>query len=144
MDKNNNMSIKHRLFCQAMIDHGGNATRAYKAVYDMDGTMTDNVAGAAAARLLRKVSVEDYMEEIMAENDIKSTVTLEKMVYDLEKMKNQALMDGKYAAYVAATQQIAKMLGFNAAEKQEVTVSGYNITFGNSDEEDTVDEPVED
>ena len=39
-----------------------NGTQAYKVAYDKTGKMTDKVAGAAAARLLGKVKVQEALK----------------------------------------------------------------------------------
>jgi phage terminase small subunit len=54
------LTEKNKIFCREYI-FDWNGTRSYKAAY---GDMTDEVAKAAASRLLTKVNVTDYLELI--------------------------------------------------------------------------------
>ena len=69
-------------FVQAYVSRGMNGTKAYRAVYP--SIKSDDVAGAAAARLLGNVRVQARIAEIMRAGAERAEVTVEQVVRELK------------------------------------------------------------
>ena len=76
------LSPKHEAFVQAYVSRGMNGTKAYRAVYP--SIKSDDVAGAAAARLLGNVKVQARIAEIMRAGAERAEVTVEQVVRELK------------------------------------------------------------
>ena len=76
------LSPKHEAFVQAYVSRGMNGTKAYRAVYP--SIKSDDVAGAAAARLLGNVRVQARIAEIMRAGAERAEVTVEQVVRELK------------------------------------------------------------
>jgi phage terminase small subunit len=76
------LSPKHEAFVQAYVSREMNGTKAYRAVYP--GIKSDDVAGAAAARLLGNVRVQARIAEIMRAGAERAEVTVEQVVRELK------------------------------------------------------------
>lgn len=74
------MTEKQRIFAdEYLIDL--NATRAYRVAYP--SVKKDDVAAAAAARLLRNVKVADYIEKRMQERQERTEITQDRVLEEL-------------------------------------------------------------
>ena len=76
------LSPKHEAFVQAYVSRGMNGTKAYRAVYP--SIKSDDVAGAAAARLLGNVKVQARIAEIMRAGAERAEVTVEQVLRELK------------------------------------------------------------
>ena len=76
------LSPRHEAFVQAYVSRGMNGTKAYRAVYP--SIKSDDVAGAAAARLLGNVRVQARIAEIMRAGAERAEVTVEQVVRELK------------------------------------------------------------
>jgi len=76
------LSPKHEAFVQAYVSRGMNGTKAYRAVYP--SIKSDDVAGAATARLLGNVRVQARIAEIMRAGAERAEVTVEQVVRELK------------------------------------------------------------
>ena len=76
------LSPKHEAFVQAYVSRGMNGTKAYRAGYP--SIKSDDVAGAAAARLLGNVRVQARIAEIMRAGAERAEVTVEQVVRELK------------------------------------------------------------
>ena len=76
------LSPKHEAFVQAYVSSGMNGTKAYREVYP--SIKSDDVAGAAAARLLGNVRVQARIAEIMRAGAERAEVTVEQVVRELK------------------------------------------------------------
>ena len=75
------LSPKHEAFVQAYVSRGMNGTKAYRAAYP--GCKSDEVARAAAARLLANVSIRARVEEILAAGAERAEITVEQVLREL-------------------------------------------------------------
>src|SRR6266403_257987 len=76
------LSPKHEAFVQAYVSRGMNGTKAYRTVYP--SIKSDDVAGAAAARLLGNVRVQARIAEIVRAGAERAEVTVEQVVRELK------------------------------------------------------------
>jgi len=82
----NKLKGKHELFCQTYIAMKMNGTKAYMKVYGVK----ENVARAAAARLLARVNIKQRIEELQVKVLKKVGLIAEDIA---EELKNHAYFD---------------------------------------------------
>jgi phage terminase small subunit len=112
------LSIKHKSFCDEYLSNGLNATRAYKSVYGAD----DKVCESSGARLLRNGKVSQYINEQQEKTSERLQISKEELIQDLVRIKNSNL-ETRPTTSMKAIEIINKMLGLNAAEKTDITIS---------------------
>jgi phage terminase small subunit len=88
------MKIKHELFCQALIEHNGNATKAYQQVYGCKGES----AAVSGCRLLRNVKVRQHLCELLHPDDSAISELVESLKDGVKATK--PLKAGKRIIYV--------------------------------------------
>lgn len=139
------MTEKQKLFCEEYLANGLNATQAYLKVYK--NVKSTDVAGAAAARLLGNVSVNDYINVALAKIHDEKTMDAKEVMERLtaigrEETTDQLLtMDGDIKEVKSKTQDriralelIGKAYGM-FKDKVEMEVS-TPVFSGESDLED--------
>jgi phage terminase small subunit len=76
-------------------------------------------------QLLQKTSVKAEIERLQSETSKKLEVTKESLINDLLTIKDLCLTNPRVTHNsIKAIEVISKMLGFNAAEKQDISLSG--------------------
>ena len=140
------MTEKQKIFAdEYIIDL--NATRAYKAAYP--SVKKDNVASAAASRMLRNVNVKTYIDEqlekLKSERVADQQEVLEFLTSVMRGKKTEPLLvldgEGKQKVVdaippVQARTKAAELLGKRYrlfTDKQEVEVQG-TVVFANEDD----------
>ena len=140
------MTEKQKIFAdEYIIDL--NATRAYKAAYP--SVKKDNVASAAASRMLRNVNVKTYIDEqlekLKSERVADQQEVMEYLTAVMRGKKTEPLLvldgEGKQKVVdaippVQARTKAAELLGKRYrlfTDKQEVEVQG-TVVFANEDE----------
>ena len=113
-----NLSAKHKAFCDEYLANGMNATQAYKSIYKV----TDKVAGTSGPRLMENVGIKQYLQEQRQMIAKQLNITKEELLLDLQEIKNsnKGIRDG---IAMKAIEIINKMSGFDAAIKQDITIS---------------------
>ena len=109
-----------------------NATQAaIKAGY------SKKTAKSQGQRLLTNVDIASAIKKVQDKISAKLDITREELLNDLRIIKN-AHKDGEGFPPHAlkAIEIINKMLGFNAADKQEITLKGEQPLFGDDEDED--------
>lgn len=108
------MTEKQKQFCDEYLANGLNATQAYLAVYK--NVKSTDVAGAAAARLLGNVSVNDYINVALAKIHDEKTMDAKEVMERLtaigrEQTTDQLLtMDGDIKEVKSKTQDRIRAL----------------------------------
>lgn len=108
------MTDKQKLFCDEYLSNGMNATQAYLKVYK--NVRSEDVAGAAAARLLGNVSVREYLDVALAKIHDEKTMDAKEVMERLtaigrEETTDQLLtMDGDIKEVKSKTQDRIKAL----------------------------------
>lgn len=86
---------------------------------------SEKTAYAIGEENLRKPVIKAEIERLQAETSIKLQVTKETLINDLLTIKDLCLTNPRVTHNsIKAIEVISKMLGFNAAEKQEVSLTG--------------------
>jgi phage terminase small subunit len=124
------LSIKHKAFCDEYLSNGLNATQAYKSVYKTN----DKVSEASASRLLLNVKVKEYIQQQQEKTAKRLEIKKEDLIQDLLTIKENNMEDAPPFA-IKAIEVINKMLGFNASEKQEITITEQPLFLDDDTEE---------
>jgi phage terminase small subunit len=125
-----NLSAKHKAFCDEYLSNGLNATQAYKSVYKV----SDSVAGPSGDRLLKNAKIESYLQQQQEKTAKRLEIRKEDLIQDLLTIKQNNMEDAPPFA-IKAIEVINKMLGFNASEKQEITISEQPLFTDDDTEE---------
>ena len=107
------LSPKHEAFVQAYVSRGMNGTKAYRAVYP--SIKSDDVAGAAAARLLGNVRVQARIAEIMGAGAERAEVTVEQVVRELKLI---GFSDIRKVVPVSSSSDSDTAIGTSASARQ--------------------------
>jgi phage terminase small subunit len=124
------MTPKQQLFCDYYLSNGLNATQAYKDAYKIGD---DNKAAVSGSRLLRNVNVMEYLSKQQEKTAKRLQVKKEDLIQDLIDIKENNKEQAPPFA-IKAIEVINKMLGFNEAEKQDITITEQPLFL---DDEDT-------
>jgi phage terminase small subunit len=120
------LNDKQKKFCEEWLFEY-NATKAYRAAYP--DCKTDNSAAVNASKLLRNAKIKDYIEEL--KENIGELAGLSKLGV-LEELKKVILEENKESVAtrdkLKALEVVNKMLGYNAAEKQDITTKNSILT----------------
>ena len=115
------MTDKQKRFAdEYLID--SNATRAYIAA-----GFSANKANTNASKLLQNTTVAEYIKAEQNKTSQRLEITREDLIQDLVDIKNSQKEDFPQTA-IKAIEVIAKMLGLNEPEKQDITSNGNQIT----------------
>jgi len=124
------MTPKQQLFCDYYLSNGLNATQAYKDAYKIGD---DNKAAVSGSRLLRNVNVMEYLSKQQEKTAKRLQIKKEDLIQDLIEIKDNNKEQAPPFA-IKAIEVINKMLGFNEAEKQDITITEQPLFL---DDEDT-------
>ena len=124
------LSDKHKAFCDEYLSNNLNATQAYKSVYGV----SDKVAGASGPRLLENVRIKEYIQKQQEKTAKRLEIKKEDLIQDLLTIKENNMEDAPPFA-IKAIEVINKMLGFNASEKQEITITEQPLFLDDDTEE---------
>lgn len=116
------LSPKHKLFCEQYLSNGMNATQAYKSVYGV----SDKVAGSSAPRLLENDRIQEYLQQERQKTSDKLEITREFLIKEYLELIESAKTDENFidrGNWNKSLAQLAKLLGLDAAIKQEITIS---------------------
>jgi phage terminase small subunit len=154
----NKLTIKQEKFCQEYIVTG-NATEAFRRSYDASN-MKDETITVKASQMLKKDNISIRVKELKGELEKKFEITKEKLgnilmnrVLLFEELQELAAKPqltpqeyDKFTRLMAilkasdankSIDQLSKMFGFNAPEKQEVEhkgLEGFQINIKKKDD----------
>lgn len=120
------LNKKYQAVADEYMINGFRAGPAYSTVYK---TCSPETAETEGPRVIRLPQVQAYIESIQAENRKKYEVTKEELI---EVTKRIMLTQEKvYApASLKAVEILAKLFGYNAAEKHDVNLNTEQPLFG--------------
>jgi phage terminase small subunit len=125
-----NLSIKHKAFCDEYLSNGLNQVQAYKSVYKC----SDKAALSNAARVMDNEGVRVYIQKQQEKTAKRLEIRKEDLIQDLLIIKENNMEDAPPFA-IKAIEVINKMLGFNASEKQEITITEQPLFLDDDTEE---------
>lgn len=129
-----NLSAKHKAFCDQYLSNGLNATQAYKSVYKTN----DKVSEASASRLLLNVKVKEYIQQEQNKTSEKLEITREFLIKEYLELINSAKTDENFidrGNWNKSLAQLAKLLGLDAAIKQDITITEQPLFLDDDTEE---------
>ena len=116
------MTIKQERFARKYIANGGNASQAYRDVYNTRN-MSEKTLGRAAHEVKENPKVAAKIEKIKAEQSDFQQITLEEIGSGLRRVAAQAEANGQAAAAAQALVALGKLAGLYV-DKQRLTVDG--------------------
>jgi len=128
------LSAKHKAFCDQYLSNGFNATQAYKSVYGV----SDKVAGSSAPRLLENARVKEYLQQEQNKTADKLEITREFLIKEYLELINSAKTDENFidrGNWNKSLAQLAKLLGLDAAIKQDITITEQPLFLDDDTEE---------
>lgn len=120
------LTQKQESFCLAYIETG-NASEAYRQVYDAGGMSTASI-NRKAKELLDNGKITARLEELRAPVREKAQITLEQHLGDLKRLRDKAEQEGKFSAAVTAEVSRGKVSGLYI---EQVKHSGTVVIFEN-------------
>lgn len=129
-----NLSAKHKAFCDEYLSNGMNATQAYKSVYKTN----DRVSEAASSRLLSNVKLKEYLQQEQNKTSEKLEITREFLIKEYLELINSAKTDENFidrGNWNKSLAQLAKLLGLDAAIKQDITITEQPLFLDDEGEE---------
>lgn len=117
------LTAKQEAFCLAYLETG-NATEAYRRVYNV-GKTTEKSINELASRQLKNVKVASRLAFLRAPIVEAAQLTVESHLKRLSELSKAAEDEGKYSAAVTAEMARGKVSGFYIDKIQaEITVTG--------------------
>ena len=110
---------KQEAFAMAYIE-SGNASMAYKAVYNVNGNTSDNTISVEASKLRNNPKITLRILELQELAQERHSITVDSLTDELENARQTACEAGQASAMVAATMGKAKLHGL-LTDKQEIT-----------------------
>jgi hypothetical protein len=120
------LTLKKEKFCQAYFTNTGNATQAYRDVYNCAG-MSEKSITQNACRLLKDINITSTLEELKSELQKRFEYTAEISRKKLEKIQEMAMNqeNANFNAYLKAEDLIQKITGL----QKQVLVGTKNSTI---------------
>ena len=113
------LTLKQEAFAMAYIE-SGNASMAYKAVYNVNGNTSDNTISVEACKLRNTPKITLRILELQELAQVRHSITVDSLTDELEFARVTALENGQASAAVSASMAKAKLHGL-LTDKAEVT-----------------------
>lgn len=122
------LTVKQESFCHAYIEHGGNASAAYREAFGAEDWAPESVH-VAASRTLALANVALRVKELRAAIAEAKKLTVHDLINELEQARTAALSAEtvQASAATAATMGKAKLLGM---DKSSLEVSVASLPIG--------------
>lgn len=113
--------LRHEMFCRAYIKHDGNASEAYREVYNPP--KPENARTYAAIIFRRSPKVRARIQELREIMARRADITIEKILTDYQRALDLAKAQEKPADIVNAATAQAKLVGL-LKDRQEIGAPG--------------------
>ena len=113
------LTPKQEAFAMAYVEYG-NASKAYKAAYDVNENTNNNSISVEASKLKNNPKITLRILELQELAQERHSITVDSLTDELEKARKTAQEAGQASAMVAATMGKAKLHGL-LTDKAEVT-----------------------
>lgn len=121
-----NTAKKHELFAiEYMVDF--DIIRAYKKVYDEDGTMDDIGAQKSGSRLLRSVVVQEVIDSHTCKYIATRQKDKDNVVLQMKRLYFESMRDKDYASAKGALDMLAKHYGLYHAHNRQKKYSPEDV-----------------
>ena len=119
LEKVNKLTLKQEAFAMAYVE-SGNASKAYKTVYNVNDNASDNSISVEASKLRNNPKITLRILELQELAQVRHSITIDSLTDELENARLTASEAGQASAMVAATMGKAKLHGL-LTDKAEVT-----------------------
>ena len=113
------LTIKQERFARKYVSNGGNASQAYRDVYNVS-KMSETSIGRESHAVKENPKVSSKIEEIKAEQSDFQQITLEEVGAGLRRAATLAEKTGNTTAMASALEKLGRLAGL-FVEKQRVT-----------------------
>lgn len=122
------LTKKQKAFCEEYVANGGNASRAYYAVYDC--ASYDN-AKRAYCKVFRKPEVKEYIKELQKEAFENACITAERVALKLADIAFSEKGDEDYpaTAQLKALDLLQKQMGLQTQKIEADVTQEININI---------------
>lgn len=122
------LTKKQKAFCEEYVANGGNATRAYFAVYDCASI---DVAKRAYCKVYRKPEVKEYIKELQQEAFENACITAERVALKLADIAFAPKDDEDYPAnaQLKALDLLQKQMGLQTQKVEAEVKQDINIVI---------------
>jgi len=131
------MTPKQEKFCQTYIECG-NASEAYRQVYDAD-KMNANSIHKEASELLRHEKVSARIAQLQNEHLKRHHITVDSLTSELDETRQLAIDKGQSSAAVSAIMGKAKLHGLLSERLQQLTHDDGDDSNPKNNEVDNVE-----
>ena len=104
------LTPKQEAFAMAYVE-SGNASKAYKAVYNVNENTTDNTISVEACKLRNNPKITLRILELQELAQARHSITVDSLTKELEQARGSAQEAGQASAMVSATMGKAKLHG---------------------------------
>lgn len=118
------LTFKQEKFCKLYIEYA-DATRAYRAAYDIEGS-NDNTSQVSACRLMKEKHIAARIQELKKMHAERHNITVDYLIKELEEARQAGLEFENASAMVSATMGKAKLLGL---DKQLIDITSSDGTL---------------
>ena len=119
------LTPKQEAFAMAYVEYG-NASKAYKAAYDVNENTNNNSISVEASKLKNNPKITLRIEELQELAQERHSITIDSLTKELEQARKTAQEAGQSSAMVAATMGKAKLHGL-LTDKAEITSPDESI-----------------
>ena len=113
------LTPKQEAFAMAYVECG-NASKAYKAVYNVNENTTDNTISVEACKLRNNPKITLRILELQELAQVRHSITVDSLTDELEQARKTAQEAGQSSSMVSATMGKAKLHGL-LTDKKEIT-----------------------
>ena len=113
------LTPKQEVFAMAYVE-SGNASKAYKAAYDVNENTSDNTISVEASKLRNTPKITLRILELQELAQERHSITVDSLTDELEQARLTASEAGQASAMVAASMGKAKLHGL-LTDKAEIT-----------------------
>jgi phage terminase small subunit len=129
------LTLKQERFCQAYIENGGNATDAYRTVYDASDMKSESI-NVAACELTKHPKISVRLDQLRADALRRHQITMDRILAEYSKLAFANMRDyTRITDDRLATVDLSRIDDDQAAAIQEVKVDRVR-TIGNEDSEE--------
>ena len=120
------LTMKQELFSQEFVSNGGNATAAYRKVYNVRPTTKSRTVEREACKVLHIPIIEARIAALQERMVRKVEVTIESLTSEYDEIRALATGAEQYAPAISAVTGKAKLHGF-LTDKTDITTDGKPI-----------------
>lgn len=104
-----------------LVAEGNNQSAAYRRAYPKSQSWKDTAVNVAGAKMMALGNVSGRVAELRSKAQVKTVITLESHLAELERLRDLALENGKFEAAINAEVHRGKAKGLYVSKTEDVT-----------------------